>query len=508
MRVTKSKSVTTLRRHGSPSSMPWNPAPYMLKAVEWLVSRSAAALFLDPGLGKTSISFAAMTVLKRQGMFRGALVISTLRPATSTWPAEARKWDDFHELDVVVLHGRQKEQLAMERHDVYVINYEGLQWLINSGALKFLLDKKWIDVLVFDELSKMKNASKKAVRRQMLLKFLPRFSRRWGLTGSPASNGLMNLFGQVNVLDLGAAFGPYITHFRNMFFTQINEWHYVLKEGADDLIYARIAPLALRMSAEDYIKMPSVIVNDIKIELPKEARAAYDEMEDEMLTVLGDETLTAGTASAVYGKCWQIATGAVFKSMLDPVTGEPLRGVREWHNMHDEKLDALEELIDELQGQQLLCAYWFSHDLEKLMKRFGKDIPYIGSGVNAKRAKWVEDAWNAGDLPYMFGHPMSMGHGLNLQGSSAHHVAWYTQIPDFELYDQFNRRLRRSGNKAASVTIHRFIARRTVEEWAIVPSQRRKDNTQSNLFAALAGYAAEAGILVPKSAQKRGRKKV
>jgi hypothetical protein len=471
--------------------------------VKWLVSRAAAALFLDPGAGKTSITYAAFTVLKREGLFGGALVIAPMRPATSTWPAEAADWADFNHLDVAVLHGKDKTKLVAEKHDVYVINYEGLAWLINSGHLKTLLKNKWVDTLVFDELSKMKNASNKAVRRKLLWQWLPRFSRRWGLTGSPAANGLINLFGQVNVLDLGAAFGPYITHFRNMFFTPVSEWDWALKEGAADLIYARIAPLALRMELGTGAKTPLLQTNVIKIQLPPEARAAYDEMEEQMLTILCDDVVTAGTASAVYGKCCQIATGAVFKSPIDPITGEPRgnSGPREWYNLHDEKLDALEELLDELQGQQVLVAYWYRHDLDKLLARFGKKTPYIGSGVSVKEALRIEAAWNAGDLPFVCGHPQSMGHGLNFQKSSAHHVAWYTPTPDFELYDQFCRRLCRRGNKAKTVYSHIFAAERTVETWGILPSIRRKERNQGALFSALRTLAREQF-----GAQKRGRR--
>lgn len=447
-------------------------------------------------------------MLKNEGMFGGAIVVAPLRPATSTWPDEARDWVDFNHLDVVVLHGKDKDRLVKEKHEVYIINYEGLAWLINSGHLKALLKNKWVDTLVFDELSKMKNASKKAIRRKLLWNYLPKFARRWGLTGSPASNGLMNLFGQINVLDLGAAFGPYITHYRNMFFTQINEWDYVIKEGAADLIYARIAPIALRMELGSGVKLPAIEHNIIKVELPPEARKVYDQMEEEMLAVLSGDIITAATAGAVYGKCCQIATGAVFKAVVDPITGEPLakNGKREWYNVHDEKLDALEELIEELQGQQVLIAYWFQHDLEKLRKRFGAKTPYIGSGASVKEAKRAEAAWNAGDLPYMFGHPASMAHGLNFQKSSAHHVAWYTPTSDYELTDQFIRRLRRRGNRAKTVWSHYFVAARTVETWGILPSHRRKEGEQGNLFSALRNYASEAGILVPKTAQKRGRK--
>jgi len=426
-----------------------------------------------------------MVVLKEDGTFLGALVVAPLRPAYMVWPAEQAKWSDFEDLSVAVLHGKNKEALAAQRHDVYVINYEGLDWLINSGTLAMLLKKKWIDTLVLDELSKMSNASKKAKRRKLLVPWLPKFARRWGLTGSPASNGLIKLFGQINVLDLGAAFGPYITYFRNKFFTPVGMYSWALKEGAEKLIYKTIANVALRFELPKSAGVPSLVENNIIVDLPPAARRAYDEIEQQMLTILDDSTVTAGTAGAVYGKCCQIAAGAVFLSPIDPITGETKAGKREWKNIHDEKLDALEELIEELQGQQLLTAYWYEHDLQKIQARFGKAIAYIGSGVSMKRALEYEAAWNAGELQYLFGHPMSMGHGLNLQGSGAHHIAWYTTPPDYELYDQFNRRLRRRGNAAKVVTAHRIVARQTVDTWNTLPSLKRKGGTQQRLFDAL-----------------------
>lgn len=459
-----------------------------------MLQRQSAALFLDPGSGKTSITYAALATLKSEGMLHGALVVAPLRPATQVWPAEQREWIEFHGLDVAVLHGKHKADLVAEKHDVYVINYEGLAWLVNGGYLQNLLRRKWVDTLVFDELSKMKNASKKAERRKLLVPLLPKFARRWGLTGSPASNGLINLFGQAGILDLGAAFGPYITHFRTRYFNPVGEWGWVIKAGAEELIYEALRNLALRMPPTKSVKLPTIKPNIIKVTLPPAARVAYDTMEDEMLAVLDNTLVAAGSASAVYGKCWQIASGAVFKATIDPVTGEPIARTgtaREWHNIHDEKLDALEELLDEVQGQQVLVAYWFKHDLEKLLARFGKDTPYIGAGVSVKRALAHEAAWNAGELPMLIGHPSSMGHGLNLQKSSARHVVWFTVTPDYELYDQFNRRICRRGNTAKVVHVHHIVADRTVDTWGILPSLRRKHRVQDNLFEALRELSAD-----------------
>jgi hypothetical protein len=468
-------------------SQHWIPDAEQLLGVKWLVQHQAAGLLLDPGAGKTSITYAAFDTLKKSKLTNGMLVVAPFRPATSTWPDEQQEWTEFKGIDVAVLHGKYKDKLIAERHDVYVVNYEGLQWLIDSGHMKNLLAKKWVDILVFDELTKMKNASKKARRRELLRPWLPRFHRRWGLTGSPAANGLIHLFGQIYVLDLGAAFGPYITYFRRQFFVPQGMWGWRLQEGAEELIYKRLEPVCLRMTLGKGVKIPNIKYSNINIELPSKARSAYNDMEDQMIAILDNERVAAGSASAVYGKCWQIASGALFKAIIDPVTGEPIAGRQkgDWYNLHDEKLEALEDLVEELQGQQILVAYWFKHDLEKLQKLFGKNVPYIGSGVSIAKAREYEAKWNAGKIPVMLGHPMSMAHGVNFQKSSAHHIAWYTVTPDNELYDQFNRRLRRRGNKAKTVFVHHLLARATVDTWAIMPSLHRKDMTQNRLFDAL-----------------------
>jgi hypothetical protein len=234
--------------------------------------------------------------------------------------------------------------------------------------------------------------------------------------------------------------------------------------------------------------MPGIKYSNLMIDLPDKARRLYDELEEEMVAILDDTRISAGSAGVLYSKCWQIANGALFKSLVDPITGEPLTkkpGPREWLNLHDEKLSATEDLIEELQGQQLLIAYWFQHDLEKLQKLLGKNIPVIGKGVSILRARQIEADWNARKLPIILGHPQSMAHGLNFQKGGAHHIEWYSVTPDFELYDQFNRRLRRRGNPAKTVFVHHALARATVDVWAIMPTLHRKDNTQIRLFDAL-----------------------
>jgi hypothetical protein len=243
------------------------------------------------------------------------------------------------------------------------------------------------------------------------------------------------------------------------------------------------------MDATDYMELPEVKNVMISVELPPAARKIYDQMEDELIALLEGERVTAATAGVMSGKCRQIASGALYKSSTDPVTGETIRGQREWFDIHDAKLDALADLVDELQGTQLLVAYEYEHDLVRLQKRF-PGTPYLGSGVSTKEAARIEREWNSGKLRLLFGHPASMGHGLNFQHSHAHHVAWFTTTWSFEQYEQFNARLRRRGNQSAHLFVYHLVARRTIEDGVVIPGLRAKEKGQRALFDALKAYAA------------------
>lgn len=478
------KPKTRSTERSKQSGEHWKPRAYQLRAVKWLLEHGAAALWLEPGLGKTSITYAAIKVLKNEEILDGALIVCPKRVMDLVWPAEQAQWAEFHDLSVVALHGKHKEYLATQKHTVYLINYEGIPWLCQSGTLNKMLRAGHIDTIVFDEISKMGRSTTK--RYKALEKFLPRFRRRWGLTGSPAANGLMKLFGQVYVLDLGKALGPYVTHFRNRFFTPVGDYSWALQEGAEELIYDRVKPLALRMAADDYLQLPQIVTQTIKYALPPKVRELYDELDDELTVLLSNgEPLSAPGAGALTNKLRQVAGGAVFRNLVHPVTGQRLRTAAEpyvW--LHDEKLDALEDLVEELNGAQLMVAYEWKHDLERLRGRFGKDLPYLGGGVSTKRAAELERAWNAGALPLLACQPQSVGHGLNFQESSARHIAWFTLTYDLELYEQLIRRLRRSGNKAARLFVYHFVGRNTRDERA-AHSLHRKNLTQQALFEAV-----------------------
>jgi SNF2 family DNA or RNA helicase len=486
MKSTSAKLSSPLKK---PSPERWQPHLPQKRGLKFLVEHGAAALLFDPGLGKTSTTYGAFNFLHKRKVARRALVVAPLRVCQLVWPAEAEKWADFAHLKVGVLHGKDREKVLANAldYDVLVVNPEGLQWLITGSHTGTIIDRKrWkaleLDTLVIDELTKFKHT--KGVRFKVLKQVLGSFSRRWGLTGTPVPNGLLDLFGQMYVLDLGNALGSFITHYRMKYFVNPDGqgWKWVLQSGAADLIYDRVRNLALRANAADYLDLPQQVDLYHEIELPPKVAKLYKEIEDDLLAKVDGKVITVANAAAAGTKLRQMANGSVYVD--DDMESRAFGKKRTVLNLHDEKLDAVEELVNELQGQPLLLAYEFNHDLDRLRARF-KAVPWIGAGVSSKRAKEIENAWNAGDIPLLLGHPASMGHGLNFQGCDASHVGWFSMFWDFELYEQFIKRVLRQGNKAKRVFNHHFVARDTTDmdvKWA----QHHKGKGQTSFLEAMA----------------------
>jgi SNF2 family DNA or RNA helicase len=446
----------------------------MKKAVAHLVRQPSAGLFLDPGLRKTSITLKAFLELRARGEVTRLLVLAPLRPAYSVWPAEAAKWDVFEGLTVAVMHGAKKEaEFLRDDVDVHVINYDGLAWLLKVA----IAHRRWPwDMLVCDESTKLKNTRTQRVKA--LRPFLPRFKRRVILTGTPAPRGLLDLFGQVYVMDLGRAFGPYVTHYREKFFnpTGYGGYTWVPKKGAEEQIYARLNGSVLRMSAEDHLELPPLVINDIAVDLPPAARLAYEALERDLVARINDRTVTAKNAAVATGACRQLANGGIY-------TGPDHD--HDFEQVHEAKTEALLDLVEELDGKPLLIAYEFRHDLARLRAAL-PGLEVIGGGVGVKRAVALEAAWNAGELPYLALHYQSV-HGLNIQSAPLSALCCYAMTWDLELYQQLLKRLHRSGRESR-VVAHRLIARATVDE-AQRDALDRKARGQADLFEALRAYA-------------------
>lgn len=458
-------------------------------------------------MGKTSIVLEVLRQLKASsGQKIKVLVIAPLRVCYVVWPEEVKKWKQFTGLKVEVLHGKDKADAIERDADIYVINPEGLEWLTGAkkvptfkivngqrvpGRPRIEIDQvAWrrhgFNILVADELSKFK--SHDSLRYKIMKLVIHTFSRRWGLTGSPVSNGLMDLFAQMFLIDQGRTFGPYITQFRRDFFVPLDNmgWTWALQHDGAERIYARMKPVALRMAAKDYLDLPQLIEHKIMVDLPEKARKAYDAMEEDLLARIADKTVVAGNAAAASGKCRQIANGGIYLTPEVIVQLKRPKVEREWLDLHEEKLDAVEDLIDELQGAPLLVVYDFEHDLDRLKKRFGKDVSVIGGkgGSKASATKALIDKWNRGEITAMFVHPQSVAHGLDGLQYVGHHVAWHSLTWNRELYDQLIGRLLRQGSKHKHVFSYLIMARNTIDD-VILAALKSKDREQQALFDAL-----------------------
>lgn len=457
----------------------WHPHAYQRQAIKFLLEHGAAGLFLDPGLGKTAIALGAFTILKRDALAERMLVVAPLRPAQLVWPAEIAKWAQFNALRCVVLHGKDKreEHLRPGKFDVYVINYEGLDWLARQRGLD-----SFFAVLCLDESTKIKHT--RTQRFKTLRNLLDRFARRWILTGTPAPNGLLDLFGQIFALDQGHALGRFITHYKAAYFmpTGYGGYQWTPMRDAPRKIYERLAPLVLRMSEQDYLKLPPLTVPaPIVVELPRAARRAYDQLERDLFARLDAGEVTAVNAAVALMKCRQVANGGVYVDL----EGEDDVKTRRVEHLHDAKTEAVKDLVDELSGQPVLIAYEFAHDLARLRKALGANVPHIGGGINGKALREIERAWNAGEIDKLLVQPQSAAHGLNLQ-AGGRALIWHSLTYSWEDYDQLVRRVYRQG-QTQRVFVYRIVARDTVDE-PIIAALNAKRRGQQALFDALTRY--------------------
>lgn len=441
---------------------------YQRHGCEHLLDHHAAMLWLSPGYGKTAITLHAFKRLLDSGQAKNMLVVAPLRVAQTVWAQEIERWASLHGLRACLLHGAKKETWLKRRDvNVWLINYEGLQWL------RQMLDKKKIespfDVVVFDEVRRMKSSTGMRFRAVKPIAALAKW--RWGLTGTPASNGLMDLFGQFLIVDGGAALGTRITRFRYEFFEKgYDGFSWEPRPGAREAVEARIADMVFR--ADGMLDLPDFVYDPRKIVLDDKARALYNRMKDDLLTQIEGTTITAANAAVLVGKLKQMSNGRVYDEK------------REIIKVHAAKQDALRELVEEMGDEQLLIAYDYHHDLDQIREVLGDDIPYLGAGVNGATAMEHVERWNRKEIQFLAANPASAGHGLNLQRSGAHHILWWGPTFDLDHYIQFNDRIRRQGNTAAAVVVHTFITEKSVDEVAL-KAQTDKASLQDSLLAAL-----------------------
>ena len=442
--------------------MKYVPHEYQTYATEFILTHPISAILLSMGLGKSVITLTALYDLCLDSfLIRRVLVIAPLRVCISTWPAEIRKWDHLEGLTYSLAIGTEAERKAalMQSADIHIINRENVQWLIEESGLPFDYD-----MVVIDELSSFKSCQAK--RFKSLMKVRPLVQRIVGLTGTPSSNGLMDLWAEFRLLDMGKRLGRFITHYRDEFFQPdkrngMQVFSYKPRPGAEEEIYRRIGDITISMKSTDYLQMPECLMNEARVTLSDNERKDYDTLRKELVLTLGDEEIDAVNAAALSGKLCQMANGAVYS--------EDKRSI----HLHDRKLDMLEDLIEGANGKPVLVAYWYKHDLERIRKRFKvREIKTTGD---------IDD-WNAGAIPVGLIHPASAGHGLNLQAGGAT-LIWFGLTWSLELYQQTNARLWRQGQKE-TVVIHHIITRGTIDE-KIMKALKSKEGTQSALIEAL-----------------------
>lgn len=433
----------------------WSPRPYQVAGVQIMISQACAGLLYKPGLGKTSVVYMAYRILHEKGFVDKVLVICPIRPAYRVWPFQKDKFSDFQHIRVGVMHGADKEEvLASNDYDIYVINPEGLPWLLGDPGRAAIARKKFKDMLVVDE--SIKFANSQGMRFKLLKANLRYFKRRYILNGSPRPKNLMDLFGQIYLLDEGAAIGRYITHYRTKYFypSGYGGYDWTPQPGADKLIAERIAPLVQVVEQKGNIDLPELLINDIWVDLPPEARQKYNQMEAAMLAQVESGMVIAANAAVASGKCRQIANGAIFHT---DVPGE-------YTEVHDAKIEALSEIMEQLGGDPLLITYEFTFDRARLEEKL--KIPCISTG-NAKRDDQLIQKFSRGDLPAVMGQPQSISLGIDGLQDSCSNIAMFGVPWSFLNYEQVIDRVKRTGNKKSSVTLHRILARDTVDERVI-----------------------------------------
>jgi SNF2 family DNA or RNA helicase len=445
-------------------SKPYTPHPFQEKAIGFLLQRGGAALFATPGSGKTSCVLAAQTVLLQEAKGGPMLVVAPLRVAQFVWTDEVGKWADFSHLKVAVLNGKKRERYMKRGYDVYVINYELLEWFLDNGGI----EKTGVTTLVCDESTKLKNPTGKRFKK--LKGHLSRFDRRWILTGTPTPNGREDLWAQAYIVDGGLALGRYVTHFRDKYFyTDYSGFNRKLMIGAGERIDAAIKPFTMVVDGADYLQLPELVTNDIWVELPPAARKHYNELKNQFITMFDDATVTAANKAVALGKCLQVCNGALY-------TNNP-----EFVSIHDEKIDALKDLIGGMGGSAPLIFYQFRHDLARIQDALHY-LPHIGSGVSATDTRMLIDAFNSDKLPGLLSHAASVGHGLQLQGA-ARHIVFFGLSHDLELYTQPIARVWRQGNPNERVFVHRILARNTFDE-VVAKTLEDKSATMSSVMQA------------------------
>ena len=448
--------------------MKYEPHDYQKYATRYIEDHPICAVWLDMGLGKTSITLTALNnLLFDRFEVHRILVIAPLRVARDTWPVEADKWDHLQNLICSVAVGTEadRRRALIQKADIYIINRENVQWLIEESKLPFNFD-----TVVVDELSSFKNYQVKRFRA--LMKVRPRVKRVIGLTGTPSTNGLMDLWAEFRLLDMGQRLGRFIGHYRQEYFLPDKRnghivFNYKPLPGAEERIYDKISDITISMKSKDHLKMPELVSNEYAVYLSESEKQRYDELKKDLVLQLPSGDISAANAAALTGKLCQMANGAIYSDdgQVSPI--------------HERKLDALEDMIEAAGGTPVLVAYWFKHDLVRIAQR----LRQLGVAYAKLDTKDSIEKWNTGELPVALIHPASAGHGLNLQ-SGGSTLIWFGLTWSLELYQQTIARLWRQGQNSKTVVVQHLVSKGTIDE-RILKVLSKKDSTQAALIEAV-----------------------
>jgi len=470
---------------------------YQKKAIHWQCTRPNSMLWMDVGLGKSIVTLTTVDHLIKQQFLTAVLIAAPIRVCRLVWRQEAKKWEHTKHLTFSMITGtkQQRTMNLLKKADVYLINYENLRWLGETLKTYFINKNRPLPFngIVWDEITKMKNSTTHRVRSIVRTrvnenagnKMLDHMAWTTGLTGSPASNGYKDLHGQYLVLDKGRRLGTQKTAFKHRFYRKTGDYKEEPYMDTETTIRQLIGDITLEMSAEDYNPLPDLIVNDLMIELPDQLRKQYDDMERQMFIELDSgNTKEMFNKASLMNSCFQFSNGAIY----------PIPGISAWEPIHDLKLEALEDILEESNGQPVLCSYAFRSDAERIMKRFQKDYDPInltacksdGALTRALRR------WREGNCPLMIGHAASMAHGIDGLQDAGSHLIWYGLTWSLDLYDQFNGRLRRQG-QGKPVVCSRIMTQNTLDQ-AQAEALAQKATTEESLRKAVHDYRIMKGV--------------
>lgn len=456
--------------------MIYRPHDYQKFAINFILEHPIAAVFLDMGMGKSSITLTAiMELMYDRFEVSKVLIVAPLRVCKYTWLQEIVKWEHLSGLRFSLATGTAAERkMALKADaDIYIVNRENIPWLIDESGIPFDYD-----MVVIDELSSFKNHQSK--RFKAFMKVRPWVKRIVGLTGTPSSNGLMDLYAEFKMLDMGERLGRFISQYRNAYFRPgrtngMIVYNYVPLPGADKQIYKKISDITISMKGTDYLEMPELVNSRYEVYMDEHEAELYDGMEKELVLALPDGEITAANAAVLSGKLLQMSNGAIYSD------DESV------YSIHDRKLDALEDIIEAANGRSVLIAYWFQHDLDRIEKRLSdKKIGFEKLDSDGSIARW-----NKGEIPVALIHPASAGHGLNLQ-DGGNFLVWFGLTWSLELYQQTVARLWRQGQQSGTVVVQHIITDRTIDE-DVMDALEHKEVTQSRLIAAVKAKVARDG---------------